>query len=114
MKHSIIWICMTLLCIAATGCNKKVKKTSPATESRQTEQSLIEQKLLELAQASDEYGNEEGDVTDYDYGIDDDQSTDDDNSSDSDYNDNGDSDAGSDEGTASDDSNNDAPEDTGW
>ena len=114
MQPRILWLCMVALCITVAGCNKKVKKTAPAAESKKNEQSLVEQTYLELAQSSDEYGNEEGEVTDYDYGTDDDLSTDDDNSGDSEYNGSDDSDENNDEGNTSDTSDDDASEDTGW
>ena len=114
MQQRIVWVCMAILCFAAAGCNKKVKKTVPATESQKAGQSLVGQKYPELAQAADEYGNEDGNVTDYDYGTGDDPSADDDNGGDTEYDENDYPSGSSDEESTAEDSNDDTSEDTGW
>lgn len=114
MKQRIFWMCVTVLCLAATGCNKKIKKSIPATESSTPGQSQVEQKFLELAQSSDEYGNEENEVTDYDYGTEEDLESDDDNTDDSEYDESDYPEENSDEESASDEGEDDASETTDW
>jgi hypothetical protein len=114
MRQRVVWILVALLCTAATSCNKKVKK-APATDNETTGQSLIVPSMPELAQASDEYGNEESDVTDYDYGTGDDLSSDEDTTGDPGYHSNDDSTESSDEeSTSVDENDDDDTENSGW
>lgn len=73
MTRKIIAVA-TVIVIAFFGCTKKVKKTDPGLEKKSGEQILLEEKILELAQAYDDYGDSEEEMSDDEYPVEDDDS----------------------------------------
>lgn len=115
MGKSILTIVFIFILFGAFGCSKKVRKAPATTESKKSEQSMVEMTFPELAQADDDY-SDDSESDDDDYMTDEDDSSDDDSidesedETDVDYND--DSDDGSSD--TEDDQESENNENNGW
>lgn len=83
MGKSIITMVFIVILLGAFSCSKKVKKAPATTESKKSEQSMVEETFPDLVQADEDF-SDDSESDDDEYTTDDDNSSDDDSSDDSD------------------------------